>query len=168
MKEAKERREALRHLSLRLHPDAVLRETCDPVERFDSSLRDLLAEMRTLMLSHRGIGLAAPQVGIRQRLFIGEIEGIYRPLVNPILRPFPETDEMVEGCLSLPGVRVNVRRHSRILVAGYDPRGRKVQWEADALWARVMQHELDHLNGVLILDHGTPIREEMEATHGDE
>jgi len=154
------RRRALRQLSVRLHPDFVLRQPCAPVERFDSTLSDLLAEMRSLMLANGGIGLAGPQVGITQQLFIGEIEGRHLALINPTLRPGPETETMIEGCLSLPGIRVNVRRPPRVSVSGFDPHGKRVTWQADGLWARVIQHETDHLHGVLILDHGPPMTEE--------
>ena len=155
--ETRIRKRVLHRLSLRLYPDAVLRQSCVPVERFDSTLRDLLAEMRTLMLANNGIGLSGPQVGITQQLFIGEIEGRYLAVVNPVLRPSLATDEMIEGCLSLPGVQVNVIRPSCVHVTGFDPHGKRIKWEADGLWARVIQHETDHLHGVLILDHGPPL-----------
>jgi peptide deformylase len=67
---------------------------------------------------------------------------------------------MIEGCLSLPGVQVNVTRPSRVHVAGFDPHGKRVEWDTDGLWAKVMQHETDHLHGVLILDHGPRLTEE--------
>jgi peptide deformylase len=158
--ETQARWQALRKLSLRLYPDSVLRQPCAPVERFDSTLRDLLAEMRSLMLANNGVGLAGPQVGITQQLLIGEIEGSYLAVVNPILLPGLATDEKIEGCLSLPGVQVNVARPARVHVVGFDPRGKRIEWDADSLWARVIQHETDHLHGVLILDHGPRLAEE--------
>jgi len=158
--ETQARRQALCKLSLRLYPDSVLRQPCVPVERFDSTLSDLLAEMRMLMLANRGIGLAGPQVGVTQQLFIGEIDGFYRVLITPVLQPGSETEPLIEGCLSLPGVRVNVKRPTHISVAGFDPHGQRVAWETDGLWARVIQHETDHRHGVLILDHGPPLDEE--------
>jgi peptide deformylase len=144
----------LSRLSLRVFPDAVLREMCAPIELFDSTLRDLLAEMLVLMRARSGIGLAAPQVGLRQRLFVAEIES--RPLcvINPTLQPLPGEATLCEGCLSLPGVEVNVTRPASIVATGYDEHGHKRQWPAAGLWARVIQHETDHLNGVLIIDHG--------------
>jgi len=157
--EAQARRLALRKLSLRIHPDSVLRQPCTPVERFDSTLRDLLAEMRSLMLANGGIGLAGPQVGLTQKLFIGEIESRQLALINPVLQPGAETETMIEGCLSLPGVRVSVRRPARVSVAGFDPHGQRVTWDVDGLWARVIQHETDHLHGTLILDYGPPLDE---------
>jgi len=158
--EAEARRQVLRRFSLRLHPDTVLRQPCAPVEKFDSTLRDLVDEMRTLLRVNRGIGLAGPQVGLSQQLFIGEIEGRCLAVINPALRPSAETEAMIEGCLSLPGIRVNVPRPARVAVTGFDPRGKRIAWETDGLWARVIQHETDHLRGVLILDYGPPVREE--------
>jgi len=144
-------------LTLRVFPDAVLRDNCTPVERFDSTLRDLLAEMLVLMRARKGIGLAAPQVGLCQRLFVAEIED--RPLcvINPTIQPLPGEAPFCEGCLSLPGVEVNVTRPASIVANGYDEHGQKRQWPATGLWARVIQHETDHLNGVLIIDHGPPL-----------
>ena len=146
-------------LSLRIYPDSVLREVCKPVERFDSELRDLLDEMLRLMRAKEGIGLAAPQVGITRRLFVCEIEGESMSLVNPRIDSAVGSDSMVEGCLSLPDMRVCVTRRQGIRVAGYDARGRKKQLEATGLWARVIQHEIDHLDGLLICDHGEPLED---------
>ena len=139
-------------LSLRLHPDPVLRDVCHPVERFDRWLSDVLDEMLTLMRTHKGIGLAAPQVGITQRLFVAEIQGQPLCLANPTIVMGSGIDQMVEGCLSLPGVHTNVRRNWQIEVQGFDAQGRKRKHRVDGLWARVVQHETDHLDGVLICD----------------
>lgn len=145
-------------LSLRIYPDSVLRRVCEPVERFDSELRDLLDEMLRLMRVERGIGLAAPQVGITRRLFVCEIEGQSMALINPTIEEGAGGDDMVEGCLSLPDTQVDVTRKQEIRVAAYDARGRLKHLVATDLWARVMQHEIDHLNGVLICDHGGPMQ----------
>jgi len=155
--ETRQRRKELGRLSLRVFPDTVLREKCVSVERFDSTLRDLLAEMLVLMRVHNGIGLAAPQVGLRQRLFVAEIEGCPLCVVNPTIRVLAGEAALCEGCLSLPGVAVNVTRPDYIVASGYDERGWKQHWPAIGLGARVIQHETDHLNGVLIIDHGTPV-----------
>jgi len=152
--ETRQRRQELTQLTLRVFPDAVLREQCAPVEHFDSTLRDLLAEMLVLMRARRGIGLAGPQVGLRQRLFVAEIEGRSLCVVNPTIQLLPGEATLCEGCLSLPGVAVNVSRPVSIVANGYDQHGQKQQWPAAGLWARVIQHETDHLNGVLIIDHG--------------
>jgi peptide deformylase len=116
-------------------------------------LSDVLADMLELMLAHEGIGLAAPQVGITQRLFVAEIHGRSMCLVNPVIVARCGSDRMTEGCLSLPGVYVDVQRDGQIEVQGFDAQGRKQRHCVEGLWARVVQHEIDHLDGVLICDH---------------
>jgi peptide deformylase len=154
--EALENQAFTHRLSLVLYPDQVLRTVCQPVETFDSALRDLADEMLSLMQHHRGIGLAAPQVGLRQRLIVSFIEHHPLVLANLEVKDASEPLDFVEGCLSLPGVQVNVRRPERIRVTGYDQHGQRRSFGAVGLWARVIQHELDHLNGVLICDYKHP------------
>jgi peptide deformylase len=151
------RKERLHRLSLVLHPDSCLRAICPPVGRFDSTLRDLLQEMEDFMSAHGGIGLAGPQVAIKQRLLVGRIGERALRLMNPEVRATGTSELLTEGCLSLPDTLVTVLRPERIEVNGYDDRGRRRSFSATGLWARVIQHELDHLNGVLILDHGPPL-----------
>lgn len=154
--EARENQSAIHRLSLVLYPDQVLRTVCQPVETFDSTLRDLADEMLSLMRFHCGIGLAAPQVGLRQRLMVSCIEDHPLVLTNLEVKDATEQFDFIEGCLSLPGVQVNVRRPERIRVTGYDLYGQRRSFGAVGLWARVIQHELDHLNGVLICDYKHP------------
>jgi peptide deformylase len=144
-------------LSLVLYPNAVLRTVCLPVETFDHTLRDLVQEMFELMRTHSGIGLAGPQVAIPQRVLVCEIEGRQWCLTNPEVQATGAPGWFTEGCLSLPGVRVAIHRLERIRVTGYDTRGQRRCFGATGLWARVIQHELDHLNGVLISDYGPPV-----------
>ena len=141
-------------LYLRLYPDTVLRAICNPVERFDTALADVLDEMLALMRACGGIGLAGPQVGIPQRLFVAEIDRQALHLVNPVILAREGRDKRVEGCLSLPGIQVNVERDLEITVQGYDAQGQLCTHHTKGLWARVIQHEIDHLNGRLICDHG--------------
>jgi peptide deformylase len=141
-------------LSLSIFPDGVLRQMCEPVERFDSELEDLVHEMLVLMRANSGIGLAAPQVGVRKRLFVCKLEGRTLCAINPQLKQNKGTAEMIEGCLSLPGVQVKVARNKKLLLRGYDVQGRRTRFKLSGLWARVAQHEVDHLNGVLICDYG--------------
>lgn len=151
------------NLSLKIYPDSVLREVCDPVERFDSELSDLLDAMLRLMRANNGIGLAGPQVGITRRLFVCEIQGRSLCLVNPKILEGDGKADLVEGCLSLPDVQVDVTRNREIQLTAYDPSGRQKQLKASALWARVIQHEIDHLDGVLICDHGEPVNSPSAA-----
>ena len=145
-------------LSLRIFPDEILRESCEPVEKFDTELRDWIDEMLALMRVREGIGLAAPQVGIAKRFFVCEIENRSISLMNPRIAAAGGQAEMIEGCLSLPDVHVNITRRDRLLVVGYDLKGQIKQFEFQGLWARVIQHELDHLDGVLISDYGKNVK----------
>lgn len=155
--EVADRQRRLRGVSLVMYPDPVLRAVCQPVERFDSTLRDLTDEMFSLMQAYAGIGLAAPQVGLEQQLLISRLESHAMVLINPQIEASGVPGALEEGCLSLPAIRVNVHRPERIRVTGYDLAGTKKRLVATGLWARVLQHEMDHLNGVLICDHGHPL-----------
>ena len=142
-------------LALRTLPDPLLRLVCDPVDAFDRSLRELVEEMRQLMQRHQGIGLAAPQAGVALRLFVGEIDGRRLSVVNPRLQACGAgSEEGVEGCLSLPGLEFPVPRAKAVEVRGRTPEGKAQSFIAEGLWARLVQHEVDHLNGRLICDHG--------------
>jgi peptide deformylase len=138
------------------YPDPLLRRLCAPVERFDNTLREIADEMTALMQSRSGIGLAAPQAGLDQRLLVCGIESQLIAMANPTILESAHAGEFLEGCLSLPGITVKVMRPERIRVCGYDVHGRRRSFGATGLWARVIQHELDHLNGVLICDYGRP------------
>jgi peptide deformylase len=141
-------------LTLRTLPDPVLRSICETVDAFDRPLRELVEEMRELMRRHQGIGLAAPQAGVALRLFVAEIDGRCLSIVNPRLLPHERGSETgVEGCLSLPGVEVAIARAKVVEVTGRNAEGRAVSLVVEGLWARVVQHEVDHLNGRLICDH---------------
>ena len=141
-------------LALRTLPDPVLRLVCEPVDAFDRPLRELVEEMVQLMLRNQGIGLAAPQAGVTLRLFVGEIDGRRLSVVNPRLQACGAgAEEGVEGCLSLPGVEVPVGRAKAVEVRGRTPEGKALSFVAEGLWARLVQHEVDHLNGRLISDY---------------
>jgi len=153
--------EARRRLALaqiRQYPDAALKMKARPVEQFDGDLRDLVERMKRLMLEAHGIGLAANQVGILQRLFV------FRPsqdevaaVVNPeIVERSEETEVADEGCLSIQGVLLPVERSAKIAIRGQDEHGAEVRYELEEPYSRVAQHETDHLDGILILDRTTP------------
>lgn len=136
-------------------PDPVLRERCRSVEVFDDRLAGLARRMEVLMQEASGVGLAAPQVGIPFRMFIcnatGEPEDA-QVWVNPVLSGLEGLEEAEEGCLSIPGVTVLKRRAGRAVIDGFDLKGRAIRGEASELVARIWQHELDHLDGVLVID----------------
>jgi peptide deformylase len=149
--------EARRRIALaqiRQYPDAALRLRAHEVEDFDDDLRRLADRMVALMHDAQGVGLAATQVGVLRRLFVFEPdEDGARAIVNPeIVVRDDEKETEEEGCLSLQGVRAPVERSVRVTIKGVDPDGSEVQWELEGLGARVVQHELDHLDGVLIID----------------
>lgn len=150
-------REGRRRLALaqiRQYGDPALRLVAHDVAEFDDDLRRLVDRMTVLMHEAQGVGLAATQVGVLRRLFVFEPddEGP-RAIVNPVVvERADETASDEEGCLSLQGVKVPVDRSTRIVLEGKDPNGEDVRYELDEYGSRVAQHELDHLDGVLIID----------------
>ncbi len=153
--------EARRRVALaqiRQYPDAALKMVARPVEEFDDDLRSLADRMKQLMIDSSGIGLAATQVGVLQRLFVFQAdEDEIVALVNPeIVERSEETMVDDEGCLSIQGVLLPVERPATIVIAGRDEHGAEVRYELDEPHSRVAQHETDHLDGVLILDRTTP------------
>jgi peptide deformylase len=149
-----EARKQLALAQIRQYGDPALRLKAHEVEQFDDDLRRLVERMIALMHDAQGVGLAATQVGILRRLFVYEPdEDGPRALVNPVVAELgDETANDEEGCLSLQGVRVPVDRSTRVVLEGKDEHGADVRVELDEYSARVVQHELDHLDGVLILD----------------
>jgi peptide deformylase len=154
--------EARRRLALaqvRQYPDPVLRMQARDVEDFDDDLASLVERMRHLLHDANGLGLAATQVGVLRRvfLFLPDPEEEAVALVNPkLVEPSDERVSDEEGCLSLQGVVIPVERHERVTVEATDSEGDEVRLELEGLPARIAQHELDHLDGVLILDRTTP------------
>jgi peptide deformylase len=154
-------REARRRIALaqiRQYPDAALRMQARQVEEFDDELRDLVARMKLLMVDAHGIGLAATQVGVLRRVFVFQLdEDDVRALVNPeIVERGDETEVADEGCLSIQGVTVPVERSLHVVIEGKDENGEDVRYELDDYEARCVQHETDHLDGVLMIDRTTP------------
>jgi peptide deformylase len=150
-------------LPIRIFGDPVLREPAGPVESFDAGLRRLAEDMIQTMHEAPGVGLAAPQVGRSLRLIVFDIgdEAGARALANPELKN--EWGEQIgdEGCLSVPGLYYPVKRAQKVWAEGVDLDGHEVTIEAEELLARVLQHEVDHLNGVLFIDR-------LDAEHRSE
>jgi peptide deformylase len=152
--EARARRDAALRRVRKLG-DPVLRASALPVERFDDTLRAEIERMGELMHDALGVGLAATQLGVLHRVLVYRAysDDPLTALVNPVLEWKSEELEIAEeGCLSLPGVHVDVERPVQVRVSAQDANGKKIKVEAEGLEARVIQHEIDHLNGVLILD----------------
>jgi len=150
------RRQAL--AQIRQYPDVALRMRAREVTEFDPFLIQLVERLADLMHDAQGVGLAAPQVGVLQRVFVFEPEDEpMRAVVNPKLtleEKNKETEE--EGCLSLREVRVPVERATKVVIEGKDPNGDDVRYELEGLAARIVQHENDHLDGVLTIDRTDP------------
>jgi len=152
----------MKKYELKIYPDPVLRKICLPVTEVSNTIIHMIKKMSKIMYTKKGIGLAAPQVGSLDCVIIADIgEGLIS-MINPeILTGFGE-DYLEEGCLSLPETVVNVKRQLSIFVRYLDKNEREKESELDGLTARVIQHEIDHLNGVLIIDYA-PILERLNV-----
>ncbi|MCZ7650931.1 MAG: peptide deformylase [Thermoanaerobaculia bacterium] len=149
-----------------LYPDPILRQRCRPVERFDEGLRRLAAEMVATLHAAPGLGLAAPQVGSDQRLFVvdlsvGEDPAALHVLVNPVLVASSGSEVDSEGCLSIPGLTERVERPAEVRFAACGLDGSPFELAGSGLLARALCHELDHLDGVLFFDRLRGLRREL-------
>jgi peptide deformylase len=154
-------------LDLRYDPDPILREKARRIKNFDAGLRKLAADMLETMHATNGVGLAAPQIGQSIRLLVAELEpdekegqrGFKVMLCNPeIVKASDEMASDYEGCLSIPGWVAEVPRHVSIVVKGQSIEGKEVRIKAEDYFARVLQHEIDHLNGILFTDRVVNIK----------
>lgn len=147
-------------------PDAVLRRKAQKVRQFDADLQQLIDDMIETMRAAPGVGLAAPQVGVSQRVIVveyGDDEDETQPprlyvVVNPeIVETSPDTEMGVEGCLSIPGLVGEVERYRRIVVKGQNRRGQPIKLKLQGWVARIFQHEIDHLEGILFTDRAVRV-----------
>ena len=157
---------------IRLLGDEVLRIPATEIDVFDADLRSLVADMWETMYHADGVGLAAPQIGLSKRLIVvharrsddrGDGEE-HEPIVlaNPrVLESSSEVEKEIEGCLSIPGLEEYVERPTTVLVAGQDVQGEPVEFTAQGLIGRALQHEIDHLDGVLFLDRVSPLKRRL-------
>ena len=139
--------------------DPVLRKVSKPVEKITSKVRKLVEDMFETMYADNGIGLAAPQIAVSQRVIVVDIQTRRtKPiaLINPEITASAGEQESLEGCLSCPGLSANVKRAESVTVQGLDQNGRNVKVEAKGLLAVVLQHEIDHLDGILFIDRLDP------------
>jgi peptide deformylase len=142
---------------IRVYPDSILQVKAAEIEQIDGRLIRLADEMAETMYAAPGVGLAAPQVGVSERLIVVDVrhpEGVKEliTLINPEIIEVEGRVVEEEGCLSLPGVRENVTRAARVLVRGHDLNEREREIEAEGLLAVALQHEIDHLEGILFID----------------
>lgn len=141
---------------IRTYGDPVLRVVADQVRNIDGKLVALADEMFETMYEAPGIGLAGPQIGVQKQIFVWDIEDDPQVILNPVVVESSGEWLYDEGCLSIPGLFVELVRPKKILVRGVDLDGNDVEVEADELLARLFQHEIDHLQGVLMFDRMTP------------
>jgi len=140
-------------LKIKKYPDQILRKKSQKVEKIDNETLKLIREMRKIMIEAEGVGIAANQVGIPKRVIVVQTEKGPEAFINPeILKKSKKTEIGEEGCLSLPGVRLKIKRAKEVLVKALDIEGKILQIEAKDLQARIFQHEIDHLDGILLID----------------
>ena len=145
-------------LTVRLYGDPILRQVAPPVREITAETKRIIADMTETMWHQVGIGLAAPQVGLPHRILVmDDGKGGAQALINPAIESRSGTVREEEGCLSIPGIFAEVERSKTIKVSAIDADGTPVSFEASGLKARIVQHELDHLDGILFIDRLPPV-----------
>jgi peptide deformylase len=142
-------------LDIKIYPDKILRQKTRPVEKIDKRVQGLVYDMMETMRQAEGVGLAAPQIGISKRIIVAEDAGTNRStiaLINPRILKKKGSSHFCEGCLSIPGVTSDIIRPESIIVEGLDPEGEILRIQTGGFFARVIQHEIDHLDGILFID----------------
>ena len=150
-------------LDVRKYGDPILREKCLPVEEVNDTVMVLIDDMAETMYKCKAVGLSASQVGVKERVVVVGAGGKLIALVNPEIRSCGEAAKEIvpEGCLSIPGIQVDVGRAVKIVVEGLNRKGEPVQLTLEGLEARAMQHEIDHLNGILIIDYLSFVKRQL-------
>ncbi len=148
------------------YPDPELKKKSAPVTVINDKIRELVADMAETMYDAPGVGLAAPQIGVHQRVIVSDVAGKDEPpdlivAINPVIIHAEGEAYEEEGCLSVPKYSANVRRHARVVVKALNLEGEEVAWKADELLAIAFQHEIDHLDGILFIDHISPLKREI-------
>jgi len=152
---------ALSVKEIRLFGDPILRTPASPVLDFDRELEQLVKDLTDTMLDAPGAGLAAPQIGVGLRVFTYFVDGIVGHLINPSLDLSAELQDGDEGCLSFPGMKYPTPRSLRVVATGQDQHGEPVRLEGTELLARAVQHETDHLDGILFIDRMDPAQRKL-------
>ena len=156
-------KEFIMNRKIKTYPNPILLAKSQPVEEIDQTLRDELDEMVRVMVSHKGIGLAAPQIGISKRLITVMVNSQLYQVVNPKVAWQNGEQSDVEGCLSIPNEYYEVNRAKEIVLQGLNAEGKEICVLVENLLARVFQHEIDHLDGILINSKGKRYEYESEA-----
>ena len=151
-------------LDIVLYPDPILKQPADEVEKVDAALRKLLEDMAQTMYAAEGIGLAGPQVGVSKRIAVIDVsedgKGLMS-LINPEIVERAGKTPSEEGCLSIPGFRETITRNETVTVRALNEKGEQIEIKADGLLAICLQHEIDHLDGVLFVDHLSRLKREF-------
>lgn len=148
------------------YPDPELKKKSAPVTVINEKTRELARDMVETMYAAPGVGLAAPQIGVHQRIIVIDVAGKDEPpalitAINPVIIHTEGEAYEEEGCLSVPQYAANVRRHAKVVVKGLNLDGEEVTWRADDLLAIAFQHEIDHLDGILFIDHISQLKREL-------
>lgn len=150
---------------MRILGDPALREKAEPIAEVDREIRDLADDMLATMYAHDGVGLAGPQIGVARRIIVIDPQSADSApfaLVNPdVVKSSEETERAEEGCLSIPGLAEVVERPATVVVEGLTIDGEPRRIEAEGLLARILQHEVDHLDGILFIDRVSPLKRKM-------
>jgi peptide deformylase len=148
-------------LDVLIFPNSVLRKKCEKIIEIDDEIITIARDMAETMYESKGIGLAAPQVGIPKNLIVLDIGDGLITLINPEVTLVEGESKLEEGCLCLPKISVEIERNENVQVKGVDLTGKPVSFDADDLLARVFQHEIDHLHGMLIIDKLSKLRRDL-------
>ncbi len=144
-------------LQIKIYGEPILRKKASKVNKISKNDISIMEKMVEIMHNSEGVGLAAPQIGISKQIIVVRDDNGVIKLINPVILKKEGEEEAKEGCLSIPDIYVDVKRANQILVEGINEKEKEVTIEAEGLTARIIQHEIDHLNGVLIVDYASPV-----------
>ena len=146
---------------VRIYPDPILIKKAAPVQNIDEKIKTVVDRMAEVMYANKGIGLAAPQIGVLTQIIVVDTGEGLRALINPEIVEGEGESLMEEGCLSLPNIQVPVKRMEKIFIRAWDENGKELRLELTGFPGRVYQHEIDHLNGILIIHHISRLKKEL-------
>jgi peptide deformylase len=146
---------------IRIYPDPILRKKALPVKNIDGQVKEIADRMAEAMYANKGIGLAAPQIGIPSQIIVVDLGEGLNILINPEIVEGEGESVLEEGCLSLPNIEVPVKRRDKVFIRALDLDGKGVNLELIGFPGRVYQHEIDHLNGILIIHHISRLKREL-------
>jgi peptide deformylase len=146
---------------IRIYPDPILRKKALPVKNIDGQVKEVADRMAESMYKNKGIGLAAPQIGLLSRIIVVDLGEGLKTLINPEMVEGEGESILEEGCLSLPNIEVPIKRKDKVFIRGWDLDGKEVNLELMGFPGRVYQHEIDHLSGILIINHLSRLKREL-------